>query len=398
MPDWIIRQKRAIALVIGVTALIGLGIVMLMSTCYFADTGETGASEADLYFNVKRQMLWLGVGIAVCVVLAIFDYSKLASVKVAWWFMGIAAALLGLCFLPAVGERINGAARWISLKSLGFGEVRFQPSELAKLATIVFLAAWFSTYAGASRQFKMGFLYPLLGLLALTVLIGLEVDLGSAALLVAVALVVMFVAGSHWFYLGVTTTAGAVTLAVCIRMMPNRFERYLAFLDLEKYKLSYGLQQYRSRLAFGVGGVEGVGLGDGRQKMAYLPFAHTDFIFPMVGEELGLWMTLLVVFAYVVICVCGFLIALSAKDRFGQLLGVGIASLISAQAVVNMGVTTALLPNKGLPLPFVSYGGSNLVCLLAGVGILLSICRRAPAKHDPRRTLITQPKVTPKGI
>ena len=157
--------------------------------------------------------------------------------------------------------------------------------------------------------------------------------------------------------------------------MPERIGRVLAFLHPEKYP-DDAYQQLQGLIALGSGGVEGLGLGNGRQKMAFLPVAHTDFIFPIIGEELGLRFTLLVVFCYIVIIMCGAIIAMRARDRFGMLLGFGIVVIIALQAAVNIGVTTTLLPNKGLPLPFISYGGSNLVFCLLGVGMLINIYRQ----------------------
>jgi cell division protein FtsW len=162
----------------------------------------------------------------------------------------------------------------------------------------------------------------------------------------------------------------------------------LAFLNLEKFKEGAGLQQWQALIAFGSGGVEGLGLGNGRQKMAYLPYAHTDFIFPMIGEELGLRCTLLVVFCFIVIILCGVVIALRARDRFGLLLGFGIIMLIALQAAVNIGVTTALLPNKGLPLPFISYGGSNLAFCMLCVGIVINIYRQGISEKEGNRSAI----------
>jgi cell division protein FtsW len=149
-------------------------------------------------------------------------------------------------------------------------------------------------------------------------------------------------------------------------------------------------------IAWGSGGMEGLGLGHGRQKMLYLPYAHTDFIFPMIGEELGLRVSLLVVFLFIVIIVCGMMIALHAKDRFGMLLGCGIVSLLALQAAVNIGVTTSLLPNKGLPLPFISYGGSNLAACLFGIGILLSIYRQAKLEPGNKKRITMQARMTPR--
>jgi len=158
--------------------------------------------------------------------------------------------------------------------------------------------------------------------------------------------------------------------------MKDRMGRMMAFMDLEKYKETYGLQQWQALMAFGSGGVHGLGLGNGVEKFNYLPFAHTDFIFPMIGEELGLCATLGVVFCYVMIIVFGTVISIQARDRFGMLFGFGVVVMLALQAALNIGVTTSLLPNKGLPLPFISYGGSNLVFCLLGVGILINIYRQ----------------------
>ena len=172
--------------------------------------------------------------------------------------------------------------------------------------------------------------------------------------------------------------------------------RLAAFLDPERFKEDAGLQQMQALIALGSGGVDGLGLGNGRQKMLYLPYAHTDFIFPIIGEELGLRFSLLVVFLFVVIIICGMMIALHAKDRFGLLLGCGVVSLLGFQAAVNIGVTTSLLPNKGLPLPFISYGGSNLVTSLFGIGLLLSIYRQAVFEPRNQKQRAMQVRVTPR--
>jgi cell division protein FtsW len=186
--------------------------------------------------------------------------------------------------------------------------------------------------------------------------------------------------------------AGFGVLVFAIFNIDERMGRLMAFLDPEKYKLGEGLQQWQALLAFGAGGVEGLGLGNGRQKMLYLPYAHTDFIFPMIGEELGLRFTLLTVFCFLLILLAGVLIAMNSRDRFGMLLGFGITLVISLQAVVNIGVTTSMLPNKGMPLPFISYGGSNLAISLFLIGILVNIHRHG--RREPNRRLRTVPTAT----
>src|SRR5436190_20163381 len=178
--------------------------------------------------------------------------------------------------------------------------------------------------------------------------------------------------------------------------MPERMSRLLAFLHPENYKEVAGLQQSQALVAWGSGGMEGLGLGNGRQKMLYLPYAHTDFIFPIIGEELGLRFSLLVVLLFVVIIVCGIMIALHAKDRFGLLLGCGVVSLLALQAAVNIGVTTSLLPNKGLSLPFISYGGSNLVTCMFGVGLLLNIYRQGILEPSHKRHATMHARMMPR--
>jgi cell division protein FtsW len=224
----------------------------------------------------------------------------------------------------------------------------------------------------------------------------LEVDLGTTALIGATMFAMMFVAGTHPAWLGLLSLGGLAGMLFVATSMPERMGRLAAFMDPERYKDDAGLQQMQALIAWGSGGMEGLGLGNGRQKMLYLPYAHTDFIFPMIGEELGLRISLLVVFLFVVIIVCGMMIALHAKDRFGLLLGSGIVSLLGLQAAVNIGVTTSLLPNKGLPLPFVSYGGSNLAACLFAIGLLLNIYRQGVLEPAKNKSAVIRARTTPR--
>ena len=196
----------------------------------------------------------------------------------------------------------------------------------------------------------------------------------------------MFVAGTALRYLAPLPVLGLSGLIYLGSHMKGRSERILAFMDPEKYADGAGLQQLQALIAFGAGGVEGLGLGNSRQKFSYLPEAHTDFIFPMMGEELGLRITLLVVFCYIIIIVCGTLISMQARDRFGMLLGFGIVAMIALQAAVNIGVTTSLLPNKGIALPFISYGGSSLLFSMLFTGILINIYRQGVGEKPTDKT------------
>lgn len=370
------NQKRIAlySLVVAVIALAALGLVMLSSTGAFARD-----SHGDPHFFVKRQMIWMALGVTACVVAACTDY---AFWRKTWWiWFALAAVLLALCFVPGIGLKINGARRWI-----GLGPLRFQPSDLAKLAAVIFLAHWYARHEKEAGQLWTGFLAPSCVVGGLLALIALEIDMGTTALIGGTMLVVMFVAGAGLRYIAPITIAGILATLWVGTQLKGRSGRLTAFLDLEKYKEGAGLQQWHALIAFGSGGVSGLGLGNGREKHGFLPFAHTDFIMPMIGEELGLRFTLLVVFCYVVIVLAGAFIALRARDRFGMLLGFGLVVMIALQAALNIGVTTAMLPNKGLPLPLISYGGSNLAFCLLGVGILISIYRHGVV--DPPNTKV----------
>jgi cell division protein FtsW len=242
---------------------------------------------------------------------------------------------------------------------------------------IIVLSAWFARYQAETKKFWRGFVLPMALLGIPTGLIFFEKDMGTAVSVGAAGFAILFVAGTRLPYLLGSVAVGGGLFWHFVRSNENRWNRIVAFLDLEAHKLDVGLQQWRSLQAFASGGVTGRGLGNGAEKHDYLPFAHTDFIFPMIGEELGLWFTLAVVLCFVCVAVFGFLIALHASDPFGRYLAVGVTAMIVVPAMLNIAVTTAVLPNTGLPLPFVSYGGSNLVFALFCAGLLISVHRRA---------------------
>ena len=365
------RRKSAYILFLAVLGLLVIGIVMLFSTSAYARD-----SHGDVYFFIKRQAIWIGIGLAACIFAALVNYQFWQ--KTWWLWFSVALAALALCYVPHIGMRINGSRRWV-----GYGPITFQPSELAKIATIFFLAAWFARSEKPDGNVLSGFVIPLAIIGVPAALVLGEVDLGTTALIGTTAFVVMFIAGTNPLLLGGLAIAGLGGLLVVATQISERMGRLSAFLHPQTYKDDAGLQQMQALIAWGSGGMDGLGLGNGRQKMLYLPYAHTDFIFPIVGEELGLRFSLLVVFLFVVIIVCGIMIALHARDRFGLLLGCGIISLLALQAAVNIGVTTSLLPNKGLPLPFISYGGSNLAACLFGIGILVNIYRQGILEPPP---------------
>ena len=375
-------KKSAYFLFVAVLGLLVIGIVMLFSTSAFARD-----SHGDTLFFLKRQSIWLGVGLLICISAALIDYHFWQRT---WWiWLGVAVITLACCYVPHLGMRINGSRRWV-----GLGPIGFQPSEIAKIAAVFFLAWWFSRYEQFTKHPLFGFAIPLAVVSALLGLILFEVDLGTTALIGMTTFAVMFVAGTNPILLGLLAMIGGSV--IFIAATHSRMERLVAFTNLERYKEDAGLQQMQALIAWGSGGMEGLGLGNGRQKMLYLPYAHTDFIFPMIGEELGLRISLLVIFLFVVVIVCGIMIALHAKDRFGLLTAAGVVCLLALQAAVNIGVTTSLLPNKGLPLPFISYGGSNLVTCLFCVGLLLNIYRQAVLEPAGKKRASLQVRMTPR--
>jgi cell division protein FtsW len=378
------RRKSAYILFLAVLGLLVIGIVMLFSTSAYARD-----SHGDVYFFIKRQAIWVGIGLVGCIFAALVNYQFWQ--KTWWLWFAVALAALALCYIPHIGMRINGSRRWV-----GYGPITFQPSELAKIATIFFLAAWFAQREKPDGNVLSGFIIPLAIISVPAALVLGEVDLGTTALIGTMAFVVMFIAGTNPLWLGGLAVAGLGGLLLVATQISERMGRLSAFLHPQNYKDDAGLQQMQALIAWGSGGMDGLGLGNGRQKMLYLPYAHTDFIFPIIGEELGLRFSLLVVFLFVVIIVCGIMIALHARDRFGLLLGCGIVSLLALQAAVNIGVTTSLLPNKGLPLPFISYGGSNLAACMFGVGVLVNIYRQGILEPPPVKRATMNAKVTPR--
>jgi cell division protein FtsW len=303
----------------------------------------------------------------------LIDYRWLKRASwIPWTLLGLSVALLVLVFVPGIGLRRNGASRW-----LGLGLATFQPSELAKVALVVALAFYGERRQRFMTTFKWGVLAPAAIILPVLGLIFREPDVGSALLLAAVSGMILLVAGIRLRYFLPPALALVILVGAFVWQDPTRSDRIYAWLHPEETKLDKGLQTYQAKVALGSGGLTGVGLGDGRQKLGFVPEHHTDFIFSVIGEELGLVATSLVVLAFLAIVLCGVYISWNAPDKFGMLLGSGLTFLIGLQAVINIGVVTGALPNKGLPLPFISYGGSNLVVMLACVGLLINIARQA---------------------
>jgi cell division protein FtsW len=357
-------NKAAITLLILTLVLITVGVVMLFST----SAAYAKERYGDQHYLLKRQLAWLLLGGVGCVMAASVPYAKLRGICVP--LLLISLLLAAAVLVPGIGVKVGGARRWLSA-----GALRFQPSEFVKLAMILWLAHWLTKEKRRLDRFGRGFAIPMGVVGVALVLVLAEPDFGSTALLGSVAFAMMFVAGVRLRFLAPTVLTGVAGFAALVMHNPVRMQRLLAFMDLEKYKAGPGYQVWQAMLAFGSGGVDGLGLGNSRQKMFYLPEAHTDFIFPIVGEELGLIGTLAVLGCFALLVACAVVISLRAPDLFGQYLGLGISFLIALQTLINVGVVTAWLPTKGLPLPFISFGGSNLLLNLVCIGVLLSIYR-----------------------
>ena len=365
-------RNTAHTLLICVAGLIGLGLIMLASVGPFSPD-----NRGQPLFFLQRQGLWLVAGIGVCVVLSRID-PKVLIQRGLWILIG-ATVLVLLCHVPGLGRTVKGSARWIPL-----GPFALQPGECLKLATVIFAAGWVHQQKEKMRSPWYGLLLPMLILGLPILLLVKQPDLGSAMFVVVSASVVLFAGGAPILPLaimGLLAVAGVIGLALT---MPERMGRLVAFMDPEAHRQGGGYQVWQALVALGSGGTRGVGLGQSIQKMFYLPEAHTDFIFPILGEELGLPFTLGVVAVFLVITLLGGYIACHAPDLTAMTLGIGLTALVAMQAVANLAVVTGLLPPKGVGLPFISYGGSNLVLCLAAVGMLVALHRQAHYREEAR--------------
>ena len=363
------QRNVAYLLLIVMLGLIALGLVMLTSTSAVLASQDM----AGVYSNLRKQLVWLGIGGVVCVFLSRYDYQKL--LRHAPWLLGIACFMLALCLIPHVGLRINGSPRW-----LRFAGWTYQPSEFAKLALILFLSWWMGKNQRHAHEFSKGFLWPMLGVIPLFLLMLFQQDFGTTAIMGAILIAIMFSAGSRILYLIPASVMGVMGIVVISLFKAERHARWMAFfhsgVTTDPILLQKIYQQKQALIALGSGGLWGLGLGNSRQKMYWLPEVNTDFVFPIIGEELGMWVTLSVVLAFLVLVLCSGWITIHAPDPAGVFLGTGLTLMIALQAMMNLAVVTSLMPCKGIPLPFISYGGSNLLTCLAAIGILFNMHRQ----------------------
>ncbi len=359
-----------------VAALVGVGLVMLAS----ASGVRAETLYSDPYFFIKRQIIWLGIALCAGFVIVRIDYHL--YYKLAIPLALLAVVLLALVFVPGIGVEVNNSKRWISL-----GSLRMQPSEFAKLAVVIAMAAWMARFERRATEKLIGIVWPCAGLGVILLLLITESDFGTTLLVGVVGMMLMFAGGTRLSDLAVAGGLGAAAFTGAIMQDPVRLVRILAFLFPEKYPDSaYHLMQ--SKLAFIRGGLSGVGIGNSIQKHFYLPEAHTDFILAIIGEEQGLLFTGAILLMFAALLLCGLKICVSAPDTFGRLLAFGLTMLVVTQAAINVGVVTGCLPTKGLPLPFISYGGSSLLASIMGIAILANVGLQGVERHDdPSRAI-----------
>lgn len=353
-----------------VVALMGLGLIMV----YSASSVTSLATMADGLYYFKRQLMWVIVGLLAMIGFSHFPYQKLEKMAVP--LLGIAIFLLILVLVPGVARDIGGAKRW-----LRFGGIGFQPSEFAKICFVIYMAHSISLRQDRIKSFMHGLLPDLIVAGVLFVLIYKEPNLSTAALIGGTYLTLYFLGNGSLANIGGLAAGGVVLIAALIFQAGYRMRRFWAFIDPWENARTSGYHIIQSLVAIGSGGFWGLGLGQSRQKFFILPERHTDFIFAIICEELGLVGGVLVLLMFFALLWRGLYIATRAPDNFGFLLASGITAIIGLQVMVNIGVVLSLMPTTGITLPFVSYGGSSLLFLAIGIGILLNVSRYGAGRH-----------------
>lgn len=353
-------------LLFSILLLITVSVVMV----YSSSSVVALTTYDDPAFFMKRQLVWAVAGLALMTITMRLDHRLLSDQRVVIALLVMSLLLLAATLVPGVGRMINGSRRWLRL-----GMFSFQPSELAKVALVVYMSYFIAKKGGRIRDFMNG-LFPAYVVTGIFLLLAIrQPDFGATMTLAGVAGIMLFAGGANILHLGATALAALPAVYFAVAHSAYRVRRVFSFLDPWADPQGAGHQIIQSYLAFGSGGVFGRGLGEGRQKLLFLPERHSDFIYAVIGEELGLIGALVVLLLFLVILWRGVSIALSAQDMFSRMLALGITLLISLQGMINMAVVTGLLPTKGIALPLVSYGGSSLVVTMVALGVLLNISK-----------------------
>jgi len=375
MPKFVEKLLPELFIIL-VLVLVAVGVLMTYSSSvYYAE--QNYGNEYHFFY---RELVWVVMGVIAAIIARSVHYQVVQ--RLSSWFLLFAIVMLCLVFVPGIGHRVNNASRWITLA--GF---TFQPSELAKFAIIIFIADNLARHRRHVAKFFRGVLVPLLVVMIPVGLIVIEPDLGMPVVIITTVFVMFFVAGTRITYL-VLLVVGAIPFGVLLIMKnPYRIRRLMTFLNPDSDPLGAGFQINQSLIAICTGQLKGVGLGESVQKMHYLPEAHTDFVFAIIGEELGFVGAGLLVVLFMLLLLVVYKMTQQIKDMFGHLVAVGIMTTLGLQAIINIGVVTSCMPTKGLALPFISYGGSSLIMTLAACGLLVNIVQNQNnLKRDPTQT------------
>lgn len=369
------QRRTIITLIATVLILITVGLIMMFS----ASLVRGQSSYDKVGYFLWRQIRWLILSSIVAIGCARIDLNFLR--KMALPIAGVCILLLVLVLIPGIGHESHGSWRWLRV-----GPLTVQPSEFSKIGVLLAVAWWISRRRRYMHTFKRGFIVPLLGLGVFAGLLILEPDFGTTMLVSLVGFALLFIGGARLIYLFSSAMLGACVFGLFVFNNANRMGRIIAFLDPEKYAQEEAWQLINAWTAFASGGACGTGLGNSIQKQFYLPEAHTDFIFPIIGEELGVVASCSVLLLFVVLFICGLRIASQANDDFGRFTALGITLMITFQALINLAVVTGSMPTKGLALPFISYGGSSLLVCSAMIGILVNVAHTARNPRTKKKT------------
>jgi len=364
----------ASVILVCVAALLAMGLTVLFS----ASSRALGGPQSYLF----KQLIFLAFSIGIAWTVARLDLEGMR--RFAWIIGGVVLLGLLLVLIPHIGVSVKGSRRW-----LNFGFTRLQVSEFAKLAMVFALSHYLALNQNKMDDFKRGFVYPCAGIGVFAVLILIEPDFGTAFLCGAVGMILLFLAGGRLKFLLPTVAIALMGFVLLVLHNPNRLRRITAFMDVEANRTEGAYQLWQAILGFAAGGVSGVGIGNGRQQQSFLPEAHNDFIFAIVGEEMGLVFTLLTVATFATIFIAGLLHVRRAPNLFQFLLVTGCLLLICLQAIVNLTVVTGLMPTKGMSLPFISAGGSNLLLMGFLIGVIINTARtwERPKPLERKRSL-----------
>ena len=364
------------SIIIPVLILVCIGTIMIYSSTALMSMRSNGSG----FYYLWKHLFTVSIGIGIMLIMSRTDYRKL--MPIAYILLGFSLILLALVFVPGIGISANGARRWLRL-----WPTTFQPSELVKLVMVIALARYMDNNIQKMRNIRYGIAIPVGAMLVFQILIILQPDFGAVMSIGILTISLLILGGAHLKHIGAMLICSLPVVYMLIQSSSYRMKRFTCFINPWEEPFGCGFQLVQSFIAFGNGNIFGLGLGDGRQKLYFLPEAHTDFIFSLIGEELGLAGVLVVLCIFVWLFIKGVFISTRTNDPFSYFLTMGLSMMIGVQAIINFAVTTGLMPTKGLPLPFISYGGSALIMNMAAVGILMNIASKneipSPSTHMP---------------